>query len=275
MVNSSLGYYTFDDPAMNFTYADMNGKVSRASRAATLAAKKGIIVVVSAGNEGSKPWHYIGTPADAEGIISVGAVTAAGDPSTFTSSGPSYDGRVKPEVCAMGTSTALINVNGGLDYGNGTSYASPVMAGMMACLLQLYKENESEPNLDTLLESVFKSANHYLDPTVLMGYGIPNFVLAEQFLPIPITRTIPEIDSNDLFTVSYNYDYNSLLVKFIKKDSLLDANVRIIDIAGRVLYNKRNVKDDLYINTNRLSGGIYAINVINAGRSRSKKIFFR
>lgn len=275
VVNSSLGYYTFWDSTMNFTYADMNGKVSRASRAASIAAKKGIIVVVSAGNEGDKEWHYIGSPADAEGIISVGSVTANGEPSTFTSSGPSYDGRVKPEVSATGTSTALINVNGGLTNGNGTSFASPVIAGMMACLLQLYKENETNPSLDALFESVFKSGNHYADPTNLMGYGIPDFVIAEQYLPVPITRTIPEIDSNDLFIVSYNSDYNSLLIKFTKKDSLLDANVRIIDIAGRVLYNKRNVKDDFYLNTNRLSGGIYVINVINGGRSRSKKIFFK
>ena len=108
VVNSSLGYTKFDDPVMDYTYADMNGEVSRASRCAALAAKKGIIVCSSAGNEGNKAWHYIGAPADAKGIVTVGGVNYSGVSSVFSSYGPSSDSRIKPEVCTLGTSAALI-----------------------------------------------------------------------------------------------------------------------------------------------------------------------
>jgi len=272
VVNSSLGYFTFYNPTMNFTYADMTGKVSRASRAAEIAAKKGIVVVVSAGNEGNDDWHYIGSPADADGIITVGAVTTSGNKSTFTSYGPSFDGRVKPEVCAVGTSTALINIAGVPTYGNGTSFSSPLMAGMMACLLQLYKANNPNPDIQTLLNSVFKSGNSYLNPTDSLGYGIPNLVLAEQYLPIGNTTLNPDTNSTDIFTLSYNYKYNSMLIKFVKSDNLKNASIRIYNMSGRIIYNKF-VTSDKDINTYYFPAGIYAIRVSNNGKSQTRKIF--
>lgn len=272
VVNSSLGYYTFYDKKTSFKYSDMNGKVSRASRAAEIASKKGIIVVVSAGNEGNNEWQYIGSPADADGIITVGSVNIRGESSPFSSYGPSFDQRIKPELCALGSSTALINANGGYTSGDGTSFASPVMAGMMASFLQFYKQYEPNPNLETLFESVFKSASYYNNPTDLMGYGIPNFVVAQQYLSIKINKNTP--DPKDIFSLSYIFDYKSLLIKFFEKDSLIDARLRIIDVTGRVLYNKP-VDNDVQINTENFATGVYVINVINAGRSRTKKILFR
>ena len=144
---------------MGFTYADMNGKVSRASRAATMASKKGIIVVVAAGNEGNKAWHYIGSPADADGIVTVGAVQADSTSSPFSSFGPSSDNRVKPEICAIGSSAAIVNAGGVASYSNGTSFASPIMAGMVACLLQRYKAFDPNPAVSVFLNSLFASAN--------------------------------------------------------------------------------------------------------------------
>ena len=271
VVNSSLGYYTFYNPTMNFNYSDMNGKVSRASRAAEIASKKGIVVVVSAGNEGNKTWRYIGSPADADGIISVGAVTTTGLKSSFSSYGPSFDGRVKPEVCAVGTSTALVNIDGVPTYGNGTSFASPLMAGMVACLLQLYKANDPNPNIETLLNSVFKSGNSYLNPTDSLGYGIPDFVLAEQYLPIDNTTLNPDTNATDIFTLSYNYKYNSLLIKFANKNNIKNAFIRIYNMSGSVIYNKF-VNSDKDINTYNFPAGIYAIRVSNNGKTQTRKI---
>ena len=165
IATSSLGYSTFDDSKMDFSYADMNGKVSRASRAATIAGKKGMLVLVAAGNEGNATWHYISSPSDADGIITVGAVTSTGLPSSFSSFGPSSDNRVKPEICATGTASALVSTGGTTTYGNGTSFATPIMAGMMACLLQRYKAFDPNPVIQVLLNSVFASGSLYNNPT--------------------------------------------------------------------------------------------------------------
>ncbi len=137
IINSSLGYYEFDNPAQNHTYVDMNGKTTPVSRAAAAAASKGIIVCNSAGNEGASNWNYIIAPADADSIISVGAVDDQMNYAWFSSNGPTSDGRVKPTVAAQGQGTFVADLsNNGVFAGNGTSFSSPVMAGMMACLWQ-------------------------------------------------------------------------------------------------------------------------------------------
>ena len=102
IINSSLGYTTFNDTSMNYSYADLNGRTSRASRAADIAFAKGMIVVNSAGNSGGDEWRYIGTPADAFYTLAVGATDFRGQPAYFSSRGPTADGRIKPNVSAMG-----------------------------------------------------------------------------------------------------------------------------------------------------------------------------
>jgi len=182
IINSSLGYTEFDDARMNYTYADMNGKVSRASIAAGMAANKGIIVCNSAGNEGADTWHYIGAPADAENIFTVGGVTSTGAASSFTSYGPSSDNRIKPEVSAMATSTAYINYSGNASTGNGTSYSSPIIAGALACLLQKYKSTSTHLSMTTFRSAVLTSGSTYTNPTQANGYGIPDFEKATVYL---------------------------------------------------------------------------------------------
>ena len=120
IISSSLGYTTFDDTLMNHKYQDLDGKTARVSIAATTAARKGILVVNSAGNSGSSPWRYVGTPGDADSIITVGAVDAQGAYALFSSQGPTSDGRIKPTVSAMGQG-AIVAINGGTSPGNGTS----------------------------------------------------------------------------------------------------------------------------------------------------------
>jgi len=138
--STSLGYTTFDNPVFNHTYAELNGKITIIARANALAAKKGIISVVSAGNDGNNSWHYISTPADADSIVTVGAVTAAGVSASFSSYGPSSDGRIKPTVASVGQGTAIAGLNDQPTFGNGTSFAAPNLAGLITCLWQAFPD---------------------------------------------------------------------------------------------------------------------------------------
>ena len=171
IVSTSLGYTTFDNQEMNFTYADMDGKTSRGAQAAAIATRKGMLLVVAMGNDGDKAWHYLSTPADADSILSVGAVDAAGKIAVFSSYGPSADGRVKPEVCAVGARTALINpADNEVMNGNGTSFACPLIAGMAA---SLWSAVPKASNME-IREQIIRSADRYTTPHEQYGYGVPN-----------------------------------------------------------------------------------------------------
>ena len=269
IATSSLGYYTFDDPSMSFSYADMNGKVSRASRAATIASKKGMVVLVAAGNEGNSAWHYIGSPADADGIISVGAVTSSGTPSTFTSYGPSSDGRVKPEICATGTASALVNTSGALTYGNGTSFATPIMAGMMACLLQKYKSQSQNPSVTTILQSVFKTGSLFSNPTAQMGYGIPDFKIAEQNLTT--FNSIQQLEKNT-FLMYENKEFKTLTIRFVNENLAHQASVRIYSVIGNLIFSQPITDTSTVIRTSNFASGIYAVCVTENGKTETRKI---
>lgn len=171
MVSTSLGYTTFDNTEFNFSYADMDGRSSRGARAAMIAARKGMLLVIAIGNEGNKDWHYLSTPADADSIISVGAVDLFGEIADFSSYGWSADNRVKPEVCAVGKQTSLINpANNQLQTGNGTSFACPLIAGMAACL---WSAMPDASNME-VRERILRSADRYHAPEEQYGYGVPD-----------------------------------------------------------------------------------------------------
>ena len=178
IINSSLGYTTFDDPFYDHSYADMNGQTTHGARAANMAAATGILVVNSAGNSGNNPWKYIGTPADADSALAIGAVNATHEYASFSSIGPSSDGRVKPNVCAQGQLAIVAGTLGGVGPSNGTSFSGPIMAGMAACLWQ---SNSNATNMQ-VFESIERSAHIYTAPTAQLGYGIPYFPKARVVL---------------------------------------------------------------------------------------------
>lgn len=186
---ASLGYHTFDNSAWNLTYAQLNGKTIRCSRAATIAARKGLFVCIAMGNDGSKDWRYLGAPSDADSICGVGAVTYNRDVASFSSRGPSADGRVKPDVCALGESAWYIAADGVTEgYGNGTSFATPLFAGLAACLWSAL------PNLTNmqLRDLIIRSADHYTHPDADFGYGIPDAMKAYQIATILMQPTTPQ-----------------------------------------------------------------------------------
>jgi subtilisin family serine protease len=168
IVTSSLGYAEFDDPAMNHTQSQLDGKTIPISRAAGMAASKGILLFNSAGNEGSKSWEKILFPSDAENIITVGSVWSDSTRSSFSSIGFTADGRIKPDVMAMGTAVYVVSSAGNVVNANGTSFSTPIMAGLGACLW------EALPDLTSfeIQELLHETANRFLNPTPQMGFGI-------------------------------------------------------------------------------------------------------
>lgn len=178
----SLGYYEFDNATWDLNkQRDLDGKTTRCSRAATIAARKGMLVCVSAGNERGSEWGTICAPADADSILTVGAVSTDTIPGSFTSYGPSSDGRVKPEVCAVGVLTTLIRPSGVVAWSNGTSFSTPLVAGMAACLWSALPNENAMQIRDRIIQSAHLYPNH--DPANLLGYGVPNAWEAYTMVP--------------------------------------------------------------------------------------------
>jgi subtilisin family serine protease len=215
VISSSLGYYTFDGafntPAYNHVYADMTGNKTMPAIAADLAAKKGILSVIAAGNEGNNSWHYIITPADGDSVIAVGAVNSTGVVANFSSYGPSADGQVKPDVASVGQGTIIQNPNNTIVSGNGTSFACPNIAGLATCLWQGFPEYNNIKIINTLRQSG-SIAN---TPNERIGYGIPDvkkafMQLVKEFSSavVDIANCKASIDwtSKDVATMKYEIE---------------------------------------------------------------------
>ena len=172
--NTSLGYSDFDGTGYDYTYEDMDGRTTFISRAASMTASKGMIACNSAGNEGNKSWYRITAPADALNIFTVGAVDSTGLIATFSSRGPSFDGRVKPDVVAMGRGTGVQSSTGGVTRGSGTSFSSPMMAGSVAALWQAYPDLSAKE----IMLAIRLSGDRLHNPDATYGYGIPSLARA-------------------------------------------------------------------------------------------------
>jgi subtilisin family serine protease len=174
IISSSLGYFRFDDPSMDYRFADMNGITTFVTRAAEIAASKGIMVFASAGNERNDSWQRIIAPSDGTHVIAVGAVNSGNIISGFSSAGPSADGRIKPDNTAMGV---LVPVESGSDtiiLSSGTSFSCPVLSGMSACLLQAVPVT----GVSEIIFALHRSGDRYLNPDSLYGYGTPDMLKA-------------------------------------------------------------------------------------------------
>ncbi len=179
VINSSLGYINFDMPQHNHSYDHMDGNTAIVTIGADMAASKGILVVNSAGNSGNNgQFPYVGAPADGFDVFSIGAVDVDGNRASFSSIGPTYDGRIKPDVMARGAQTALATGSGSFGSGSGTSFSSPVLAGMATCLWQA---NPTFTNLE-VKAAIMQSSNRAHNPDIYFGYGIPNFAVANWIL---------------------------------------------------------------------------------------------
>ncbi|HLW18822.1 MAG TPA: S8 family serine peptidase [Cyclobacteriaceae bacterium] len=171
IINSSLGYNRFDDPAMNYQLEDLDGKTAVITRGASMAAKKGILVVSSAGNEGNGSWKTITAPADGEGILAIGSVNNNLEKSGFSSTGPTADGRIKPDLVAFGSGVVVWRQVDNPNTSSGTSFTSPQVAALAAGLWQARPDWTKQE----LIERLLASATLADEPNSELGYGIPNF----------------------------------------------------------------------------------------------------
>jgi len=261
VINTSLGYSEFDDSRYDYTYEDMDGQTAFITRGAQIATEKGIMVVVSAGNSGNDPWHYITSPADGVDVFTIGAVDGDGNPAGFSSYGPTPDGRIKPDVDARGSWATIIRTDGSIDYGSGTSFSSPIMTGAMACFIQAF------PNVNPMevRQTVRESANHYNNPTSQMGYGIPNF----------------EVAYNDMLSVSDVSQQGNLISVYpnpasgkinIQSEKEI-REVELISVEGKIVrkYSSANQLD-----LNSLPNGIYMLKIqLENGKTEVEKIIKR
>ncbi|NMC39464.1 MAG: S8 family serine peptidase [Bacteroidales bacterium] len=226
IINSSLGYFEFDDPSMNYKYSEMDGNSTFISAAADIAASRGILVVSSAGNERTGSWKYLTAPADADSVIAVGAVDRNGVIASFSSSGPTFDRRIKPDVVAQGV-TMPFQVKDNVERGSGTSYSCPVITGLCACLMQAVPEATAFE----IMTSLRSSSDRYNIPDTLYGYGIPDMSAALQSLQ---AKYQPSGLEN---TVTFPNPFRDELTIYFKFNPEW-LRVEIISISGTLIYRR-------------------------------------
>lgn len=261
LATTSLGYTTFDDSTMNYTYADMNGRTARASIAATMAYRKGIFLLNAAGNDGNKSWRYVGVPGDAEGVLTVGSVTNDSLYSTFSSVGPTADERIKPELCALGAASAIMSTSGSKAYASGTSFATPILAGLTACYLQAAKKYKPQLTLNEIHSNLFKTGHLHPYPTAKMGYGIPDFQKAYYELT---ANTVSQFQAEQLFQkkalkLLVDDTKRNILIKLNTQNQTENGIVRVFSLTGQVVSEKSYSGSYIEISTEKLEKGIYII----------------
>jgi serine protease AprX len=178
IIHSSLGYSEFDSLEGDYTYFDMDGKSTLITIAAEQAASRGIFITNSAGNLGNKPWYYITAPCDGINVLCIGAVDSFKTVANFSSRGPTSDGRIKPDVTAMGRNNTVPDENGILKRGSGTSFSGPLVAGLVACLKGAHPTKTNAQ----ITEAILKSSDRYFTPDIAYGHGIPNAMIADSIL---------------------------------------------------------------------------------------------
>jgi len=270
IINSSLGYTEFDNPTQNHTFSDLNGITAMASIGAETAALKGMIVCNSAGNSGNNPWLHISVPADADHILAVGAVDFNENIADFSSRGFSADGRIKPDVSAQGVATVGQYQPGVFVIGNGTSFASPLMAGMCASFW------EAVPNLTAaqVIQKVKESCDQYNNPDSLKGYGIPDF--AQAYYTVT-GKKIAYPFENKIDFLAPNPFKDFIKIRYYAADTHF-IEIKIIDMMGKeVLYKKQWCETRSY-NTldlqipSGISSGMYFMQLITKNEKQTIKI---
>ena len=264
IISTSLGYFGYDNPNYSHTYSDMTGNLAFASQGANIAFEKRIIVVASAGNEGQEAEPHVGIPAEAKNVIAVGAVQANETYALFSSIGPSYDYRVKPDVMAQGQTVVVSDPTGNIVTGNGTSFACPITSGMVACLWQALPGK----NAQQIKQLIQQSSDNFAEPALKSrpqyGYGIPDFNLA-----LSSGLSVTAYSKTD-FSVYPNPTSDSISVS-LPNDSEMKTIV-IYTILGQKVLEKNIDNQSPTISLKSLNSGIYFYKIESNAFSKSGKI---
>lgn len=265
MISSSLGYNQFDDPQFDHTYSEFYRNQTKVSRAADYAAKKGIIVTNSAGNEGNDSWKYIIFPADDAKTCAVAATDTLGNIASFSSYG--YPGRIKPNIASVGLNT-VIYTSGGVSVGSGTSFSNPNINGLIACLWQGFREF----NNTTILDAVYQSADRYTTPDNRYGYGIPD--MKKAYTILKGEENTLRYGNEWLFASSANFT-NTINVKLVAPVDgyvsvcLLNAKNKMVAVR-KLITDAQEVYDFTLDNLGNLPSGKYTL--LYQDKANTKKI---
>ena len=271
VINSSLSYRDFDLPQWDHSYEDLDGNTAVATRGADYAASKGILVCNSAGNSGSGSFPWNGAPADADSVFSIGAVDGNGTRASFSSIGPTVDGRIKPAVMAKGQGTTVARGTSTIETGSGTSYSSPIITGMTACLWQ------ANPTMKVMeIQAAIKeSASHADNPDNFYGWGIPDYMEAHTIM----TNIENQIVNNKGLSVKlWPNPFNAVL--FIEFNSQINEYLRVelYNTIGTLIYSDvyyAKSVSSLSIFKNKLENlknGIYFLKINLDGNLITKKV---
>ncbi|NDK54348.1 S8 family serine peptidase [Pontibacter fetidus] len=255
VINSSLGYSVFDAPSVSYTYEQMDGNTTIVSRAADFAAATGMLVVVSAGNEGNGNWKYITAPADADSVLTVGAVDSVGTIASFSSRGPTADGQIKPDVVALGASAYVLNSSGNLVKSNGTSFSGPIMAGFATILWQGY-QSKTNYELIQLIRQLGSKANN---PDNIVGYGLPNYSR--------VVTALPASNSDEGIAIVNPVTGPEMMLLLSEKWRTKPAELQLLDATGKLILRKtlqtNQERQTINLQPLALQKGIYLCRVIS------------
>lgn len=273
VLNTSLGYTTFEDSLTDHTYSELDGQTTRISIAAGIAVEKGMVVVNSAGNSGNNGWFHIGAPADAFGILAVGAVDHDRRTASFSSRGPSADGRVKPDVAAVGVQCAALSPWDAAIIGvNGTSFSSPLVAGAAACLWQLHPDRS---NVE-IMDAIRRSASQWDAPDAEQGFGIPDLWRAHLLLG---GSDLTGLAGSKVLQVQ-PVPFDDFFVVELFTGAADRVKLQLTDAAGRIAWQAEQVVDtEAYLQLRvqdeplqRLGAGVYVLQVELGGTTLARQV---
>ncbi len=266
LINTSLGYSTFDNPNYSYTPAEMDGNTAFISQGANIATEKGMLVVNSAGNSGSSSWGVVTAPADAN-VYTVGAVDMDGNYVSFSSRGPNAQGVVKPDGMAMGRNAAVVDENNVVVRNNGTSFSSPIMAGAIA---SFWGALPNKTNLE-IMQLVRESSSLYQNPNSQMGYGIPNFDLAMTLNGVAGQNGGEDEGGQTLDYILFPNPMETNVQIQLPQGSAT-AILRLYDIYGKRILEKQITETDNQISVEQLSQAMYIVQLEMEGISKEYKL---